>query len=157
MSISVRIDFGNRAFEVSGNREDVDRYLEKYSDLLEFFKGAPTSVGSSVATDQKVGPAQEAVPAEFGEYFHRFGSSVSDVDRVLIAGHFSQVHNGRGSFSTRDANELLINQNVKVANASECVRRALNSRRVFAVGKGEYKVSSQGIEYVQSLQGRTEV
>jgi hypothetical protein len=145
---SIRIDYGNRVFEASGTREDVDEYLERFASLLAEFQSHP----ATAVVDESSSPVpSEATPAEFGEYFHRFGDGLTDVDRVLLAGHFAQLSNGRGSFTTRDANELLVNQGVKVANASECVRRALGTRRVFGIGKGEYKVSAQGVEYIRSL------
>jgi len=44
-----------------------------------------------------------------------------------------------------------MDQSIKVANASESVRRLKESKRVFAVSDGKFRVSAGGAEYLQTL------
>ena len=54
-------------------------------------------------------------------------------------------------FTTKVAKQLLMDQSIKVANASESVRRLKESKRVFAVSDGKFRVSAGGAEYLQTL------
>ena len=72
---------------------------------------------------------------------------------MLAAGFFAQARSGDNAFSTGDANNLLMEQGVKVGNPSQCVKQSLNARRVFTVQRGRYRVSQPGLDYLRQLIG----
>lgn len=87
----------------------------------------------------------------FGEFYAEFRSDITDVDKVLVAACFVQNRDQERAFTTKAANESLLDQNVKVTNASQCVRRLIDMKRVFVVSEGKYRVSAGGLEYLNSL------
>ncbi len=91
------------------------------------------------------------LPDVFGEFYSEFRSDVTDVDKVLIAGAFVQGKESDRTFSTKAANQLLLDQNIKVANASENVRRLTQTKRVFVVSDGKFRVSAAGFEHLKTL------
>jgi hypothetical protein len=101
------------------------------------------------AANQPTG--QQDLPELFGEYFAEFRSDVTDVDKVLIAASFVQARDSDRVFSTKAANQLLLDQNIKVANASENVRRLTQTKRVFLVADGRFRVSATGLEHLKTL------
>jgi hypothetical protein len=91
------------------------------------------------------------LPEVFGEFYSEFPSDVTDVDKVLIAGAFVQGKDAERIFTTKTANQLLLDQNIKVANASENVRRLTQTKRVFVVSEGKFRVSASGFEHLKGL------
>jgi hypothetical protein len=92
------------------------------------------------------------LPEIFGEYYSTFKPDVTDVDKILIAGAFTQGRDSERVFTTKSANQLLVDQNVKVTNASENVRRLIQTKRAFVVSEGKFRVSAIGLDYLRSLQ-----
>jgi hypothetical protein len=90
-------------------------------------------------------------PDVFGEFYSEFRSDITDVDKVLVAAAFVQGKDGDKAFTTKNANQILLDQNVKVGNASECVRRLVVARRAFVVSDGRFRVSSIGFDYLKSI------
>ncbi len=70
---------------------------------------------------------------------------------MLSAGAFVQSKDPDKVFSTKSANQLLIDQNIKISNPSESVRRLLSMKRAFVVSDGKFRVSAGGFEYLQTL------
>lgn len=128
---------------------------------IEWWEKLWPDVGGSRSTARLDGPTQpvaaaraprgQQLPAVFGEFFSEFRSDVTDVDKVLIAGAFSQEQDAERVFTTKAAKQLLMDQSIKVANASESVRRLKESKRVFAVSEGKFRVSAGGAEHLQTL------
>src|SRR5947207_583529 len=73
----IRLDFGNRVFEASGSRANVDAYLDRFADLVELFKSqpsvAPAASARVSATSQL---AMSVMPEEFGEYIHALSETI---------------------------------------------------------------------------------
>jgi hypothetical protein len=91
------------------------------------------------------------MPDLFGEFYTEFRSDITDVDKVLVAAAFVQGRDQERVFTTKAANQALIDQNIKVANASENVRRLIQTKRVFVVSDGKYRVSAGGLEHLNLL------
>jgi hypothetical protein len=91
------------------------------------------------------------MPDVFGEFYTEFRSDITDVDKVLVAAAFIQGRDQERVFTTKAANQALLDQNIKVANASENVRRLIQTKRAFVVSDGRYRVSAGGLEYLNSL------
>lgn len=73
------------------------------------------------------------------------------MDKVLVAAAFIQSRDQERMFTTKAANQALLDQNIKVANASENIRRLINTKRAFVVSNGKYRVSAGGFEHLNSL------
>jgi len=153
----IRINVSAGEIEIEGTEAFVREYVDKFEDLFESLKKRPqvAPAPQKLALPQQVSvPAEAEMPEVFGEYLQRFPKSITDVDKVLVAAHFVQFHDSENSFATRSANKLLTEQGFKVANASDCVKKNTRTKRIFAVpelGKGKYRVSSAGIDYINEL------
>ena len=150
----IRINISAGEIEIEGTEAFVREYVDRFEELLKFFKKrplvAPVSEKMTLAEQAPV-RAKTEMPEVFGEYLQRFPKSITDVDRILIAAYFIQSHEPENSFTTRSANKLLTEQGIKVANASVCVKRNIETKRVFALEKGKYRVSQPGIDYINEL------
>lgn len=142
--ISVRINFRVGEIAVSGPKEVVDEYLDRYSELADV-QPEPARKALPSETNE--------VPDEFGAYLQLFPTSVSDVDRALIAANFVQRGSQEDSFSTRELNQQLVEQGIRLSNPSESVRQNVRSRRAFALSRGRFRVSKQGVAHLSTLQG----
>lgn len=154
----IRVNFSVREIEIAGDRETIEHFLERFDSIIHGFEVAPTptapaqiAASGQLPLVQTGAPPATGMPAEFGEYLHEFPDSVSDINRVLIAASFVQANESENSFRTRDANALLQQQGIRVANASEGVRRNVSARRVFSVGHSRYRVSQVGFQHLQEL------
>lgn len=148
--VTVRLNFSSREIEVSGSSEAVDQWIQKLDKYIVGFAARPNQPAVEGRQNQRrvAGPD---TPATFGEYFHRFPRTITDVDRILIAGYFAQQRTEENQFTTAETRELLEQQNVRVGNPSECVRRNLEARRVFPLTRGAYRVAEDGIAYLESI------
>lgn len=148
--LRVRMNRNTGELELEGNEAQVTAWWERlWPQLLEAQPGtAPATVSPRPVANQSNGLD---VPEIFGEYFTEFRSDVTDVDKILIAGSFVQAREPERVFSTKAANQLLLDQNIKVANASVNVRRLTQTKRVFVVSDGRFRVSATGFEHLKTL------
>jgi hypothetical protein len=144
----LRINLTEGEFEVEGSEQFVRGYaprLEAWLDRLQ------ASVEPATAAD--AGPvAPPATAQSFGELLQHLPRAVTDVDRMLLAGHFAHLRSADRSFSTGEASALLTEQGVKVGNPSQCVRQSLVAKRVFK-HQGRYRVSQTGIDHLRQMVG----
>lgn len=146
----VRLDLGQRAFEVEGTESFVREMVERLEAVLQVEGGGDASL--PVAE-----PPASAVPSPvlgtFGEFVQRLPGSATEVDRMLAAGYWAQRQSVDDAFATADANRRLVEQGVKLGNPSQCVRQSLTAKRVFAVQRGRFRVSQLGRQYLRQLMG----
>ncbi|TYK52390.1 hypothetical protein [Actinomadura decatromicini] len=157
----LRISLASGEFEVEGSEAFIAQYkdtvrqmLEKLPEsMLQSFVSADNSIqtGANVASDDQ-GTRAEAELPEFGEAIHRLPRGASGTDQILIAGFYVSKRSANSTFSTADANKLLIDQGIKISNPSQSLKNNLAAKRVFKDGKA-YKLSREGIEKVSSLLG----
>jgi hypothetical protein len=148
--IRVRASRSTGELEVEGPPELVKEWWEKIWPLM----GAGPMPMPQVAVGRgqpNTSTAPSATPAVFGEYYNEFRSDITDVDRVLVAGAFVQLQDEDRTFTTKAANQLLLDQNTKIGNASESVRRLIASKRAFVVSDGRFRVSTNGFEHLKTL------
>lgn len=141
--------------EVQGSEAFVERYADAIQDLLLRMKeqrvpqaatqaaGVPGSSSKAEATVEK---------REFGEVLHSLPNKVSGPDQMLVAGWYAQDASSDNTFSTNEANQLLIGQGIKLSNPSQALKNAISAKRVFKVGS-RYRVSKTGEQHLQSLLG----
>jgi len=138
--------------ELDGPPELVAEWWEKLWPEFSGGSPVPPPLTQKALLLPATGQGQVQLPMVFGEFFTGFRSDVTDVDKVLIAGAFAQEHEQDRTFTTKVANQHLIDQNIKVANASENVRRLIQTKRAFVVSTGKYRVSATGFEHLKTLQ-----
>ncbi len=150
--IKIRANRTTGELEVEGPSHLVSEWWERFSPT---FGKATELVTSPVSDALQQGPPRATrlgqFPELFGEFFTAFGSVLSDVDKVLVAAAFAQDKENEQVFTTKAANQLLLEQGIKVSNPSECVRRLAHAKRVFVVSVGKFRVSATGREYLESL------
>ena len=149
--IKIRKNLATGEVEVEGPLDAVRAWCDRYwSEPTQ----AP-KVDSAADADRTSAPlgSDKGVRAvePFGAFFSEFRPDIRDEDKVLIASAYIQQHEVERVFATRSANQLLIEQHVKVANAATYVRRLAKSKRVFAMPGGKFRVSAAGLEYLTSL------
>jgi hypothetical protein len=151
--IRVRANPSTGELEVEGPSQAVAEWWERlWPELSQETQRKVLSPDS----DQRQAPLPPngtgQLPEIFGEFYSEFRSDVSDQDKVLIAAAFVQDKEQDRSFTTKAANQLLLDQNIKIANASEYVRRLMQTKRVFVVSGGNFRLSASGLEYLKSLE-----
>ena len=150
-NIRVRANRSVGELEVEGPSQQVAEWWDTlWPELSESSTSIVSSVGTHPQPRRSVNGDAD-FPGLFGEFYSQFRSDITDVDKVLIAGAFVQAKEADRTFTTKAANQLLIDQNIKVANASENVRRLTQTKRVFVVSAGRFRVSTTGSEHLNSL------
>ena len=154
--IKIRANRSTGELEVEGPAELVDEWWSKI--WPEIGSGGTVAATTEIARphhSRSTVAANGQVPEVFGEFFHEFRSDVSDVDKMLIAGAFVQDKDADHTFTTKAANQLLLDQNTKLTNASECVRRLIVTKRAFVVSGRRFRISASGLEHLESLNIRS--
>lgn len=149
----LRVNLAQSEFEVEGSEAFVRTYAERFDALLDRLGHAGPAEPAAAVTPPP--PCAPAVPVEaktLGELLHHLPRSATDVDRMLLAGHFAQSRFADASFSTGEANTLLTEQGVKIGNPSQSVKQNLVAKRVFRHQR-RYRVSQIGIDYLVQLLG----
>ena len=150
-NIRIRANRSTGELEVEGASKLVAEWWDKlWPELSE--SGMVTGQGIARQPQSRLLASSKAdLPGLFGEFYSEFRSDITDVDKVLIAGAFVQAKEADRSFTTKAANQLLIDQNIKVTNASENVRRLTQMKKVFVVSAGRFRVSTAGFEHLNLL------
>jgi hypothetical protein len=151
----VRISLSAGDLEVEGTEDFVKQYADSIRTLINRLEELPNrQVVPPTEAPGGPAPAAAAAPAaeqrEFGEVLHSLPSNASGSDRILVAGWYAQLASGDNTFSTGEANQLLLGQGVKLSNPSQALKNAIAAKRVFKVGK-RYRVSKTGEEHLKSL------
>jgi hypothetical protein len=149
--IRIRASRRTGEIEIEGPSEAVAEWFDRLWDEVNDGCAAGTPVNSAEAIGAPAPLGGGTLPDIFGEFFNEYRSDISDVDKVLIAAAFIQGKDPERAFTTKSANQLLLDQNVKVTNASQCVRRLLQNKRVFVVSNGKFRVSANGFEHLKAL------
>jgi hypothetical protein len=149
--IKVRANRSSGELEIEGSPQAVAEWWEKLwpevnqpVDTVAAQRSAPRMATAS-------GTSNAVMPEIFGEFYTEFRTDITDVDKILVAAAFVQGRDQDRVFATKAANQALLDQNIKVANASENVRRLIQTKRVFVVGDGKYRVSAGGLEHLKTL------
>jgi len=153
----LKINLSQGEFEVEGSEAFVGRYAERIDALFSSFQTRQISEQPAVsATTEETADANGQLtmdgPDHIGEWLEHMPRSVTDVDRMLLAGYVAQLRSGDQSFGTGEANLLLTDQGIKVGNPSQCVKQNLVAKRVFRHQR-RYRVSQTGLDQLRQLLG----
>ncbi len=151
----LRVNLAQCEFEVEGSEAFVRTYAERFDALLDRLgtrerPADPPAVAA--APPQSVPEVLSFGDMSLGELLHHLPRSATDVDRMLLAGHFAQSRSADTSFGTGEASALLAEQGVKIGNPSQSVKQNVVARRVFRHQR-RYRVSQIGIDHLAQLLG----
>ncbi len=152
----IRVALASGELEVEGPEQFVAKYESDIRLLLERLKDQPLPVKSADRGNGQAGAAKVTSvigsSSEFGEVLHALPKGATGSDQILVAGYFVARGNADQTFSTNEANRLLVEQGIKLSNPSQSLRNNLTVKRVFKVGS-RFRVSNIGEQHVQSLVG----
>lgn len=153
-----RINLSTSELEIEGSEDFVREYADKFEDVIISFSSLESldPIVSKHPSNKKVDSQSQlgkgSIPEVFGEYFQQFPKEISDVDKVLVAAYYTQMHNDDDNcFSTAEANNQLKSIGIKVANASDSIRKQAKAKRVFSISGGKFRVSTDGVDYISEL------
>jgi hypothetical protein len=146
----LRVNLQQREFEVEGSEAFVATYGARIEQLLHRLIEGARPPGDAVAPVPAEGEPDDG---GFGALLHALPRNATDVDRMLLAGWFVQAGNAERSFTTADANRHLVEQGIKVGNASQSVKQNLLAKRAFQVQRGRYRVAQTGLQHLAQLTG----
>jgi len=154
----VRINLATGELEIEGSETFVSQYADPIASalerLLENGPSAPVAAPAAVAIPvtaaaSPAGPAPTSADEPFGQVLHSL-TSKSGTDQILLAGYYHSKTTSDGTFSTNDAHALLIEQGVKLSNASQSMKNNLTSKRAFKVGS-RFKIAKIGVDHLKTL------
>ena len=148
----LRVNLAQSEFEVEGSEAFVRTYAERFDVLLDRLGRAQPAEPAAHPAHPPCAPEVPVATKTLGELLHHLPRSATDVDRILLAGHFAQTRSADASFSTGEANTLLTEQGVKIGNPSQSVKQNLVAKRVFRHQR-RYRVSQIGIDHLMQLLG----
>jgi hypothetical protein len=151
----IRVSLTAGELEIEGTEAFVSQYADSIESVLDRLRAegpsAPPQTAQSPVTGGSTSPMASPAPGDqpFGEVLHSL-SSKAGTDQILLAGYYVGKNATDGTFSTIDANKLLIEQGVKLSNASQSLKNNVAAKRAFKVGS-RYKVAKLGIDYLKTL------
>jgi len=148
----IRVSINLGELEIEGTQEYVETFRVVVDALIDRLGAGANTRNTGSSLQVKSGSAIEH-DTEFPEALLSLPSSVTGGDQLLVASWFVQRSSSDNTYSTAEANKLLVDQGVKLANASQSNTNALKAKRVFKVGK-RFRLSSKGDDYVRALLGR---
>ena len=154
-NFSFRINLKEQELEISGDSQLFEKFENDFKNLIEKLKSSRNTPNwkTEVKKDnnnQNPSSINEPKAESFGEYYSKFPRDIKDVDKILIAGYFSQLQNENNIFSTNDASTLLVDQGVKLSNPSAFLNSNLKAKKVFK-HNGNFRISELGIEYLKEI------
>ena len=150
----IRVSLSASEIELEGDAEFVAKYdstLEEMLRRLREHESVPAGKSQTGGSAPTAGGTSSPVYGEFGEVLQSFSKSASVTDQMLLAGSYAQASSEDNAFTTGEANQLLIEQGVKVGNPSQSMANNLKAKRVFKVPGNKYRVSKQGAEHLHKL------
>jgi len=166
----VKINLLSGEIEFEGTESFVNAQLANLKDLIAVIsiegKGQRDSTHKRALNEQQdnvIGAKDnepsigqiDALPESFGEWLNKFPKGMNGSDQILIAGYYLQKKSETNDFKTGDANKLLKEQGIKLANPADSLKKLSSSKRVFVNSKNGklsmYRVSQSGEEHIISL------
>jgi hypothetical protein len=148
--MKVRANRATGELEIEGPASAVEAWWTKLWPELNSGEISASAKGPK-ARSATGGRSAGELPEIFGEFFSEFRADITEGDKVLVAGAFVQGRDSERIFTTKSVNQLLLDQNIKVANASLSVRRLIEAKRAFVVSDGKFRISTGGFDHLKSL------
>lgn len=156
MEARVHISYGTKEIDIEGTEDFVREQLDSLDALMSILGPVTETAGEGQNVshaDQDTGTSKPGpdMPESFGEYLNQFKKGISQEEQMLIAGYFVQQKSDAKSYTTKEANDLLKEQGIKVGNASQSVADSKAAKRVFALERSKFRVSQGGIDHINTL------
>jgi hypothetical protein len=157
----VRVSLSTGELEIEGPETFIAQYDSHVQEILKrladptaiTFEPSPNDqAGTSAATSAATPSDLSNGFPEFGEMVHRLPKGTTGTDQILVAGYYVSRRRADRTFPTAEASRLLIEQGIKLPNASQSVKNNIVAKRVFKTGK-VFKLSRDGLERVGQLLG----
>lgn len=147
----IKLRIGTRELELEGSEEFISEHKTLITDMLSSRSGQAADDGAPRETGTSPDPPMVSLSSlEFGEVLFMLPDDASGTDKILLAGKFAQMMSDNNTFDTREANQLLLGQGIKLANPSQSLKNNLKARRVFKF-EGRYRISRDGDSHIESL------
>ena len=152
----IRLSIGTHEVDIEGSEQFIAEHKSLVTDMLCRLPKEAASVGEPPAAEAapSVHPVRSLSELDFGEVLFMLPDTASGTDKVLLAGKFAQLMSDNSTFDTREANQLLLGQGVKLANPSQSLKNNLKAKRVFKF-EGRYRVSRDGETHIESVVSQT--
>ena len=139
-------------FEIEGSEEFVEKYWGELRPLIDRRPAADSEEADAGVRAER--PSErgdtKSLPENFGEFRNSF-RKLSQLEEMLVAGYFVQSSNEDAVFTNREANQLLIEQGVKITNPSQCTTDNKNKGLAFKVKARTFRVSEKGKQRISEL------
>src|SRR5438876_1004207 len=112
-SVRIRVSFSAREIELSGNNQEVTEWWKRLEVVLGQF-ARPSDESPKIARSAGDSNSEQGVPESFGEYLNGFPAEITDVEKMLAAACFVQLHDPDKCFTTVEASKLLAEHGIKV-------------------------------------------
>ena len=147
----IRLCIGTHELELEGPEQFISEHKALITDMLSSRSRHPVGDGASREAEASPDhPMLSLSSLEFGEALFMLRDDASGTDKILLAGKFAQVMSDNNTFDTREANQLLLGQGVKLANPSQSLKNNLKAKRAFKF-EGRYRMSRDGESHIESL------
>jgi hypothetical protein len=152
----IRLNVSTGELELEGSEAFIAKYDASIGEMLLRLRHAPERATAGGAGGEKSGLPPEGTAAggvetlDFGEALHGLPRNATAPEQILLAAKFASKASADGSFTTGDANQLLIGQGVKLSNASQAMHQNQVAKRVFKAG-GKWRLSREGEAHLKTL------
>ena len=146
----LKVNLLAREFEIEGSEAFVEAYGGRIEQLLHRLVESARA-GAETPTTAVEAPAGTPADEGFGGLLLALPRNATDVDRILLAGWYVQQAAPERTFTTAEANRHLVEQGIKVGNASQSVKQNLVAKRAFLVQRGRYRVAHSGLAHLAQL------
>lgn len=162
-----KINLSTGDVEISGSEEFVSACIDRLplvmrelgqDTLMAKAPGKNPTAGNQNG-GQDAGNSQGAtnslgVPDSFGEWKQKFKDGLTQDQKVLMSGYYCQAQNPENIFKTKEANDILKNHGIKVANAANNLKSLEENKYVFIAKKSGklklYRVTEQGLQHLNA-------
>src|SRR5215210_2295421 len=123
----IRVSLTTGDLEVEGSEAFVAKYAEPIDELIGRLREGRLQAPAAPTGDSPT-PTPMATgshPEEFGEALHGLPNSATGTDQILLAGLYAQQESADSTFSTGEANQLLVGQGIKLTNPSQSLKNGI--------------------------------
>ena len=152
----IRLTIGTHELDLEGSEEFIDAHMGLVADLLGRLPADAATRDDPPADPASLAAGQDGsvTDLEFGEALFMLPGGASGTDKILLAGKFAQITSDNNTFDTREANQLLLGQGIRLANPSQSLKNNLKAKRVFKF-EGRFRVSRDGENHLETLISQT--